>query len=152
MHQYIYIWGEHEQHLSENVKLQVRGLAKEAQDLDRHLTKWRSNSQVPGHDEFRNSLPFCLGNLPGMVNYEEIHPIAIRWLTWPLSMVNVCGGVGCWKVKIQEEEVEFLGCIRGGERNKFPYPDITVEVDTKETKLIIRIGPTYDWPRIPFYC
>jgi len=37
--------------------------------------------------EFQSSLPFCLGNITGVITEEEIHPICVRWLAWPLTMV-----------------------------------------------------------------
>lgn len=37
--------------------------------------------------EFQCSLPFCFGNLEGTVKEEDMHPITIRWVAWPLTMV-----------------------------------------------------------------
>lgn len=38
-------------------------------------------------EEFQCSLPFCFGNLEGTVKEEDMHPITIRWVAWPLTMV-----------------------------------------------------------------
>lgn len=60
-------------------------------------------------DEMQSSLPFCLGNMTGVIKEEEIHPISVRWLAWPLTMVMFADELGKAKKEVFVAEMLRLG-------------------------------------------
>ena len=64
-------------------------------------------------NELQSSLPFCLGNMTGVVKEEEIHPISVRWLAWPLTMVMFADELDRVKKEVFMAEIMRLGRVVG---------------------------------------